>query len=311
MAPPDFRDQSMLRVISVGVAAENKLRNSAEVEVVISEQLTFINGELKSDFKTDVAKGVDSKGKPFEVSVNMANTVNAEWLGDGTNRITPPDLRRGDSVEILQYGEVDKFYWRAKPIPGQSVRKLETVTQTYSNTRDENDNKPTAANSWYSEVNTHDKIWTSIQTNKNDGEDFAYTQQVNAKEGNFVVAADDAGNYIQLNSKEQLLEFANALNSYIHLDKGKLILEADEVIINGRKSIAITAPKATVTITNTKWAGEIGLNGGMAVEGGTGFNCKSAAKFTGDIRHMGVGIGKDHKHRVIKEGQDTNIVTAN
>lgn len=324
MGAPDFRDESMLRVISIGVAAENKLRDSPDVEVTISEQLTFINGEIKSDYKTDTARGVDASGNAFEVSVNMANTVVATWLGDGTNRITSPDVRRGDRVEILQYGEVDKFFWRARPIPGQSVRKLETVTQAYSNTRNEEDNTPNAENSWFSEVNTHEKVWTAIKTNKNDGEPFAYTQQVNAKEGNMVVGADDAGNYMQINSKDTLLEIANAANSFIHWDKGKLILEADEIILNGRKSLSVTTPKASykedaVTIKSNTWNADVGtttwkgtfnINGSVNVEGGSGFTCNSTASFMGDISHQGVGIGKNHRHMVIREGQDTNIVSA-
>ncbi len=323
MANPDFRDQSLLRVISVGVAAENKERNASICEVVISEQSTFINGEIKSDFKTDTASGVDAYGNAFTVTVNTANSVTAEWLGDGTNRVTAPDLRRGDRLEVLQYGEVDRFFWRARPMPGQSVRKLETVIQSYSNTRDEEDNVQSAKNSWYSEVNTHDKVWTTVQTNKNDGEPYAYTQQVDAKSGNMVLGADDVGNFVQLNSRDTLIEIQNAMNSFMHLDNGKLILEADEIIINGRKSFTVKTPKATynednvtiksstwnANIGDTKWAGNINLNGSMNVEGGGGFNCSSTAKFTGDISHNGVNIGHLHTHMVVKEGRDSLQVT--
>lgn len=324
MAAPDFRDQSLLRVISVGVAAENKLRDSRDVEIVLSEQQTFVNGELRSDFSTQTAKGVDAYDNPFEVSVNMCNTVRATWFGDGTNRITPPDLRRGDRVEILQYGEVDKFYWRARPVPGQSARKLETVTHFYSNTRDENDNTPTAENSWHSEVNTHDKVWTTVKTNKNDGEAFAYTQQFNAKEGVAVVAADDAGNYMQVNSKDSIIELENAHGTFIHLDKGKCIISADEVIILAKDKFQTTTTTANheskqstyksatwgVEVANTAWKGNIGMTGGITVEGGGSFKVDSTADFNGDIRHNGVGIGKDHTHFVNGIQTDTAVVTA-
>lgn len=316
MATPDFRDQSLLRVISVGVAAENKALNSPEVEVVLSEQQSFINGEIKSDFKTDTAKGVDAYGNPFEVSVNMANTVLATWFGDGTNRATPPDLRRGDPVEILQYAEVDKFYWRARPIPGTSTRKLETVTHFFSNTQDENDNSPSAKNSWFQEVSTHNKTWTT-KTNKNDGEAFEYTQQIDAKNGNVVLAADDVGNYVQMNSKDGVIELANAEGSFIHIDKGKIVLNADQIIVQAKSKLQLLTTAAEmkastfdVTIGNTTWKGNIGLTGGITVEGGGSFTVQSSADFNGDIKHMGVAIGKDHTHFVNGIQTDTAIVTA-
>lgn len=324
MAAPEFRDQSLLRVISIGVAAENKSPGSDTVEVVLSEQQTFINGEIRSDFKTDTAKGVDSLGNPWQVSVNMANTVTASWFGDGTNRITSPDIRRGDPIEILQYAEVDTFYWRAIPTPGKSVRKLETVTHFYSNTQDEGDNTPTAENSWHSEVNTHKKVWTTVKTNKNDGEAFAYTQQFDAKNGNAVLGADDDGNYVQMNSKDGIIEIANAVGSFIHLDKGKIILSADEVIIKAKSKFQTTTTEAThnstsseytstswnVSVSETTWKGNIGMTGGISVEGGGSFKVNSPADFMGDIKHKGVAIGKDHKHFVNGLQTDTNIVTA-
>lgn len=318
MATPDFRDQSLLRVISVGVAAENKLLNSRVVEVVLSEQQSFINGEIKSDFKTETAKGVDAYGNPFEVTVNLANTVSATWFGDGTNRATPPDLRRGDRVEILQYAEVDKFYWRARPLPGTSTRKLETVTHFFSNTQDESDNTPSAANSWFQEVSTHNKTWTT-KTNKNDGEAYEYTQQIDAKNGNVVLSADDVGNYVQMNSKDSIIELVNAMGSFLHLDQGKAHLNADNIVFTakskiqiqcGGSSISITPGAMDVNVAATTWKGNIGLTGAITVEGGGSFTVNSSADFQGDIKHKGVDVGKDHTHFVNGIQTDTAIVTA-
>jgi hypothetical protein len=316
MASIPMRDLSLLRVISVGTVAENKELDSDKVEIVLSEQRSFLDGEIKSDFSSDTAKGVDASGKAFEVTVHMCNTINAEWIGDGTNRISAPDVRRGDRVEVLQYAEVDRFFWRALPTTGSSVRKLETVVHAYSNTQDENDNSPTAANSWHSEVNTHSKVWTLAKTNKNDGEAYAYIQQIDAKAGNVVLSADDVGNYVQMNSKDSHIEIANASGSQVSVNKRVITLSADTIILDAKKMIQMNSASAEVKIAETNWTGNtkmtgnLSMTGGISVEGGGSFTVNSNADFQSGINHQGVDIGKDHKHQVYGTNSISGIVVA-
>ena len=70
-------------------------------------------------------------------AIQTTNAIRAEWLGDSTNRITPPDVRRGEKVQIFQYSNVDKYYWQTITQPGVNVRKKETIVEAISNTTDE------------------------------------------------------------------------------------------------------------------------------------------------------------------------------
>lgn len=294
MSVHDLRDHSLFRMVSLGVVAENKLRSSDVIEVTLQEIHPFINGEIRADITTDTVSGVNSMDHSFSVSVNMSNTVTAKWKGDGTNRITPPDVRRGDVVEVWQYGEVNIYYWTIRSNPGvKNVRKLETVTNAYSNTRDENDNTPTAENSWFDEVNTHDKLWTLAKTNKKDGEPFAYVVQINAKDG-VIVMADDAGNYFQMDSKEQRLELVNSHGSSFDLHKGKLTIKCEDLEIDASNSITTKTKTAThttntttykasnwnVQVSQTAWQGNIGQTGNFSGSGGS-MTYTGVSTFTG------------------------------
>lgn len=283
MSVQTLRDHSLFRLVSLGYVAENKLRTSSEIEVTMTEIHPFVNGELRANVETKTASGVDARGNAFNVTVHMANTIKATWKGDGTNRITPPDVRRGDPVEIWQYGEVNKYYWVVRDDPSKkNVRKLETVITTFSNTRDENDNEPNAKNSWYSEVNTHDKVWTLLQTNRNDGEPFAYSVQVDAKTGTLVLADDD-GNFVQINSKEQHIELINSYGSEFHLKKGKVLVICEDFEVQASNSIKTTTKTAThetvstnykssswsVQVPTTTWQGNITQSGNFSGAGGS------------------------------------------
>lgn len=270
------------RLISVGYVAENKSRQTDEIEVSLIELTPFINGELKGDIVTDTCNGVDSKGNHFSASVKMSNTVIATWKGEGTNRVTSPDVRRGDRVNIYRYGNNDKYYWEPLEHVGESVKKRETVTHTYSNTTDEKDNTPTVKNSYIQEVSTHDKLVTLIQTSKSDGEKFQYVVQVNTKE-NVIVLADDVGNFIQLDSNGSHVVMQNADGSLFEVIKGDININCKgNVNIEAGGNVNIKTPNTYIT-SSTQIKGDTDINGSFATKG----------SFTNN----GVNVGSGHVHR--------------
>lgn len=300
-------DTSQFRMISVSYVAENKLRTSNEVEISLVESLPFVNGELASDLTQETVDAVNSRGDALSFSVFTANTIRAKWLGDGTNRVTAPDVRRGEKVTVFQFGTTDQYFWQAFNEPGvPNPRKLETVVTAYSNTKDETDNEPNPDNSWIHEVNTHEKTVT-FKTNKADGEPFAYTTQIDAKTGN-VVVADDIGNYIQMNSKDQIIELETASGARFELNKADMTLTCENYTLNATKSIKTNTPQAT---HNDKVVKYVGSTFDMNMDSVTynastyAINSSTVTVDGGSFTHNGTNVGNTHYH-IGNQGKPTS-----
>lgn len=227
-------ETSNFRFYSVGRVAANKKRGSFIIEAVPVETVPNLSGEItdhegKLPAKVPSVDGSDAK----DLDLSTTTSVQAEWLPWGqTNRVTAPDVRRGEWVLLFKYADADVIYWtefKAEHI----LRRLETVTWIFSNEREEN--KPlTEDNVYMVTVSTHDKHIT-ISTTKSDGEPFAYRLQLNTKEG-FFTLEDDDGNYFFLNSKERHLKLRNKDESFIELNKRVInITSQDEINLKTKR----------------------------------------------------------------------------
>lgn len=276
------------RLVSIGYVAQNKPRTTNDVEVYLSEKNPMLNGELKDQVIDDTCEGVDYKGKPITAAVKLGNTVTAQWKGGVGNRLTSPDVRRGERVQIFQYGNNDQYYWDILEVPGQSVRKRETITEVFNNSTNENDNIPSEKNSWVREVSTHDKVVTFIKTNRSDGERVAYTFQMDVKNGVWVIA-DDLGNYIQLDSFESRIELVNSSGSMIDINKDTISIKTKHVKIDASDMI-VNVPQTTWK-GNTNQTGNINQTGNHATSGtsliGKSLTVKGGADVTGGMSSGG------------------------
>lgn len=228
---------SKLKLFSLGIVSENKSLNSKYIEVVPIEQLIFLDGELTSTVDTVSTTGLDQSGNPYNVSLKRSNSIQALWLPLGeSNRATAPDVRRGERVLIYSYADTEQYFWVDSGLDTR-LRKLETVTTKWSNTRDEDKDADSPDSCWSFEVSTHKKLIT-LSTNKSDGEPFAYTFQVNAKEGR-VTLTDDVGNFFELDSKQTSIKMQNIDGTIVHLNKQNILASAENITINGNQSVNI------------------------------------------------------------------------
>lgn len=212
-------DISLLRPWSFGYAAQNKALDSYMLEVVPTEKLPYLDGELTADTFSVEDQGIDSSDETYTSKVDSSNCVPCKWLPFGSNRLYPPDVRRGERVQIYRFGDTDEYYWKELGLD-DGLRKLETVVYVFSNNRNETINVITPENSYSIEVSTHKKHMT-IRTTKSDGEPYAYIAQINTAEGAFTVT-DDIGNYMQIDSSERLVQLVNADGSYHKVHKKDL-----------------------------------------------------------------------------------------
>ncbi len=246
--PPELTT-SKLRFYSMGICAENKARNSMEVEVTPTEELTMLDGEINTQASDYKAKGEDTLGKTYDSSVQTQNSVKATWLRFGdANRMSAPDVRRGEPVMLYQFGDSNKYYWMTIKQDIQ-LRRLETFIWAISASPTEGDPMD-AQHCYFLEVSSHDKHIT-LSTSKKNGEPFAYKFQLNTKEG-IATLTDDVGNYFILNSKETRLEMMNISGSHWDMEKDNLTVTIpNNVLYEVGNHFTARAPKITLDgVTN-------------------------------------------------------------
>ena len=231
---------SKLRFYSVGIVAANKALGSNVIEVTPVEELPMLDGYLYSATDTQNASGVDASGRNYKSKVNTGNSLQATWLKLGdSNRQTSPDVRRGSTVIILQFGDADKYYW-VTMLDDSKIRKLETVIWGISGSPNEAA-AADATNMYYIEFSSHTKQIT-LHTSQANGEQWGYDIQINPGEG-FLAFTDTNGNYFKLDSQAESLTMKNASGSSFDITKAI-------ATITTTNQINLTSPNGIIAIDN-------------------------------------------------------------
>lgn len=278
---------SMLKIYSLGVAAANIVFGQKELEVTPIEDFSEMDGEL-TDAQFDLeSKGVDKDNNAYETKVKTSNALKALWLPLNLNRPFPGLIRRGERVLLWRVGDTDRYYFSELGID-EKVRRTDIFTLLIPNSSKEGEDSLTPDTAWFIEVNTVDKHIT-VQTNKNDGEEFAYLFQLNAKGGNFTVA-DDVGNYIQLDSTVDSITMENREGSTVQIKGGKGLFKTTESIDIETQTLNVKAntinekaSSLTSNISNMSFKGNGTWSGNMGYSGGT-------------LTHNGANVGATHYH---------------
>lgn len=240
---------SKLRFYSVGIVAQNKTLGSKDIQVTPTEETPFIDGEVTATPSENTATGTDASGATYTASANSSLAIQATWLQfSASNRITAPDVRRGEKVMIFQYADADKYYW-TEMLDGQKLRRLETVIYSFSASRTEDD--PVSPNTQYFlEVNTHKKHIT-LHTCKADGEPFGYDIQLDTKNGKLLIT-DDTGNYIHLDSSDRRIELYNTDGSHYDMRQDNLTVTIPNTTKFITKAFVVQASDTCdISATNT------------------------------------------------------------
>ena len=248
---------SKLSIYSIGIVAKNKPLSSKIIEVTPIEDIPQSHGQLTDNQETHSANSTDANGSAYSTEVSTTATVKALWLPIGiSNRMTPPDVRRGENVVLYRFADSDAFYWTTL-MDDMRLRKLETVIYGFSGTQDEGATN-NAENMYFLEVSTHRKL-IHLHTSKSNGELFSYDVQINGGEG-FIQIQDHLGNYFQFNSKDRIIESSNIDGSKITINKKTITLECTDSITLKTKDITFNGSKS---ITNN--SEKIGVNGSDSI----------------------------------------------
>lgn len=298
---------SLFRMVAFGYAAENRQQGSVTLEVMPAEIMGYMQGELSSDVGVVESEGVDAEGRRYTVSVSVANTIKASWYPHATNLLIPPSIRRGERVELWQFADVDQYYWMPTGLD-EALRRLDTYIIGISATRDETTKTLSVENSYTMEFCSHTKAVT-IRTSKADGEPYAYVVQLNGKDGK-VLIEDDAGNYLELVSKEAKWSVVNAQGAEFTIaGRNGLFSVPDQMKFSAKSMLfstqsytvetqtyAVNAKSASYKTTNYSVTASAGGSFSGGFTGNGNFTINGNSNFDGTIRNNGTNIGSSHRH---------------
>ena len=286
MADIKTNPENLWRVVSRGYAAENLELGQNFLEVYCPELSGFADGEIWSEPKDFITQGQDSRGNNYTVQITTKNSIKTQWRQQGSNRITPPCVRRGEKIEVWQYADADTYYWTPSG-EDDHLRRKETVTWAFSNTEDETTKELTPENSYWGQVNTHDKVVT-FETSQSGGEPLKHTIQIDAKKGNFSYS-DSAGNYVQVEGADNKITVENGDGSKLILDKGhaQWIVPGNIDIKCGNLNIETGAMKIHAG-SITEEANSVAIIGDTSVQGNLTNNSKN--------------VGSGHTHGGVERG---------
>lgn len=259
----DFdNDSSMWRLVSIGTVASNKPLDTNIISVMPHEKLSFADGEIADKVDTLEYKGKNSSNESVSGTAFVGQTVEASWRPEG-NRVTAPDVRRGERVELWQFAGNDKYYWKDIALD-RNLRRLETVRiQLNANPEVEQSDDP--ENNYYIEASTHNKTIT-LETSKKNGEYCTYSLQIDTASGRIVIT-DDIGNHILLDSKATNIQFTNVRGTQIELNKNDINVNAvDNFNLKAGKNINMKAGQSVNVIAGKS----------VNVNAGADINCTAA-----------------------------------
>lgn len=287
---------SNFRHVSMGIVLKDKPVDSWEIEAKPHETNGLTDGTIDTTKLTQEVSGVNAAGEAYSETVKAAHGVRAKWYCDQPNRLSAPDVKAGETVELWKYGDSDEFYWKASNMQS-NFRDKETITVAAANKPKKDKMKLDASNSYFMEMCTRTKQIT-LKTNKNDGEKHAYTIQVNTKDS-AVIIEDDIGNLIQLDSETNTITFISASKSSIVIDKNITMTTDGKIIGNAKGGVEFTTP-ANITMTasgnySVKAATYLVNSANLqATAGSTTF--KTKFEVTGKLTNNGVNVGSTHSH---------------
>lgn len=242
---------SKFNVYSLAIVAANKPLSSKVIECTPTEIAPMTNGEVSDTMDKYTAGATDREGAAYQVEMTTTNTVKATWLPmGGSNRMTAPDVRRGELVILYRFADTDELWW-ATLKDDMHLRKLETVIYAFSGSTVESA-KADSDNMYFLEVSTHNKL-VHFHTSKANGEPYSYDIQINTQHG-FIKIQDDVGNFIGFDSKENQLEMVNRDGSKLDINKKNITIESTNSITLKSKTVTVDATdivdKATSIKTN-------------------------------------------------------------
>lgn len=211
-----MKDISKFHIYSYGLVINDNLDNQSIIKVFPIEKIYDLEGDLNEVDTLDTThnyKHLDTADieqptyLPAKEKITLDTTkyIYAEWASlNQPNRITPPNVCKGEYLLLYRYSNRDQFYWDAINSDVE-LRKTEHVVHRYS-AKDSLDAKESnIEDSYYTVISSKDKM-LKIHTSDFNGEYTTYDIVIDTKNGNIKIE-DGKGNYQELDSKKDTFTF--------------------------------------------------------------------------------------------------------
>lgn len=225
----------------IGIAAADKAEDSRELWVYCQELLPFVKGELKArEFDTEIS--TSSQTDSYSGKMKTSNCVLCQYRSTESNRLMPPDVRRGEQVIVTCFSDTNTFYWDTAGVD-TGTRRTETYRIGVGDTTEYN-TVLTDDNSYFLELDTRRHKHVKISTANSDKEEFRYMLLI-SPELSQVLLTDNANNSIFIDSKKHHVTLTNT-------DGSLLNLEAENIVMSCKGNITIDAKEGEIMMHSKK-----------------------------------------------------------
>ena len=238
-------ETSKFRRFSIGTVLTDLMPGSKTINILPHEVIADFDGDLES-IDTVNKQITNSTGDTFDVKLEVGKAITATWYNPNSNRVTPPNVRKGEKVEIYQFGDAKKYYWKTMGNE-LDLRRLEDVVYVFVNARAEGIDTIDDSNSYTFNISTLNKM-IKLQTADNDGELTTYKLYIDTKEGQ-VVLEDGRGNKVGLDSATDTFKIKT--NNEVNIEAANVV-NVSAVTINLIAGTTANVSASTVNVNASK-----------------------------------------------------------
>jgi len=241
--------ESLLKTYSLGYCTRDIKEDSQYCDFFPVERMPGFTGVI-DESTPEIATTTDIDGKISVIKIDKSVKIMAKWFNNGdSNRLTPPNICKGETIMLYRYSNTDKYYW-STIFNELDLRKLEKATYVFSNKRSIVD-KSKIDKVYYFTVDTINKF-IKLFTDDSDGELTTYDLEINTKDG-IMTMIDGFGNMIQMDSSEDTynIHFNKDHNLIIDETVNETIGKDRNTTIGGNSDINTTG-SVTETIGEKK-----------------------------------------------------------
>ena len=222
----------------IGIVAQDKAAGSRELLIHPHDTLIFQQGELQPIAqKTEVSRS--GKNGTSVGEVTETNVVKAVYYGDA-NSDMPPDVVKGEEVEIFRDTDTNTYYWRST---GRTAKHRSRERKEVRSANAEGyDKNVDDGNSYFIRIDTLETKEIRIQTGTSDGEKYGYTILIKPSE-NKIRISDSENNEIGIDSGEQRVYLRNKENCIISIEKKNILVGAvEDIILKADRQVVLQTP---------------------------------------------------------------------
>lgn len=224
--------------------------DSNSIEVSLIELTSLTDGVLSANRQKQSVSGLSDDGSTYTITLSTSNSVPATWLPLGSNRLTAPNVRRGEEVWIYKYGDSKQLFWTPT---GRTDERRTTETIIYGiGARPDASQELDPSKNMYTVEMSSDGKHITVNTSKANGEPFQLTLQINAGDGVFTltnhegvdVEVDFVNDIILAkNASEQKIEMRD-VNLFVDVpNKVKGVVGKGGVEVDSEGPCIVRAPK--------------------------------------------------------------------